>query len=53
MQTADVIISLLVGLSPTIILLLIVAFIYFRGKGKNAKLVMKTLDQLNEYFYLI
>ena len=50
MQTADVFISLLIGLSPTIILLLIVAYIYFRGKGKNEKLVLKTLEKLNEYF---
>ncbi len=50
MQALNILIQLLVIMSPTIILIAIVGFIYFNGKNKNQKLVNKTLERLNEYF---
>ena len=50
MQVTDTLFQLAVGLSPTVLLLLIVGYIYFRGKGKNEKIVMKTINTLKDYF---
>ena len=50
MQALNSLFTILLTLSPTIILIAIVVFIYFGGKSKNQKLVNKTLDKLNEYF---
>jgi len=50
MQAGDVLLNLILGLSPTAMLLIIVGVIYFRGKGKNEKLVLKTLNTLKDYF---
>lgn len=50
MQQVDVLLNLILSLTPTAIFLLIVGLIYFRGKGKNQKLVVKTLNNLNDYF---
>ena len=50
MQAENILVNLFITMSPTILLLAIVGYIYFSGKNKNQKLVNKTLDTLNEYF---
>jgi hypothetical protein len=48
--TFEIILQFLIGMTPTILLILFVVFIYFRGKRNNAKLVQKTLQSLEDYF---
>jgi hypothetical protein len=49
-QSIEFLIEFILTLTPTILLLFFVAFIYFRGKGKNKKIVLKTINNLQEYF---
>ena len=49
MQVTDTLLQLIIGLTPTALLLLLVGVIYFRGKGKNEKIVLKTLNSLKDY----
>lgn len=50
MLQTSFIFNVIISLTPTAIFLLIIALIYWRGKGKNEKLVIKTLNTLKDYF---
>ena len=50
MQQVNVLLNLILGLTPTALLLIVVGLIYFRGKGKNQKIVLRTLNNLKDYF---